>query len=228
MSGEFIQPVKSYVLRSRMTPAQRKAYEAFKDSGALITLPEGGEPFPPAALFPEAKEKYIVEIGFGMGQSLALMAEGEPGYGYIGIEVHAPGVARLLWEIGSRGLTNVRIFQGDAVPAVRFLLPPESVDAFHVFFPDPWPKKRHHKRRLVTTEFLGLLASRLRAGGYVYIVTDWADYAEAIASVGCEARGLVRSEAAVSGVPRRPETAFERKAHAAGRGIEEFVFVKTD
>ncbi|MDR1316509.1 MAG: tRNA (guanosine(46)-N7)-methyltransferase TrmB, partial [Spirochaetales bacterium] len=171
--------IRSYVLRGRMTPAQKKTLAAFQDSGLLIPLPESGSPHPlnPVDIFPAPKEKYLIDLGFGMGKSTALMAEKNPASGYIGIEVHAPGIARLLWEIKNRALENVRIIYGDAVPVLQDMIPPESIDGVHIFFPDPWPKKRHHKRRLLTADFLRLLSSRLRAGGYIYIVSDWQDYA---------------------------------------------------
>jgi tRNA (guanine-N7-)-methyltransferase len=162
-----------------------------------------------------------------MGKAIALMAERNPLCGYIGIEVHTPGVARLLWEIENRGLRNIRIIHGDAVCAVRDMLPAGAAAAFHIFFPDPWPKKRHHKRRLLSAEFLRLLAERLTDGGYLYIVTDWEDYAfqveDALARIP-ELRRITQREGLV---PWRPETAFEKKARAAGRKITEIFCLRT-
>jgi tRNA (guanine-N7-)-methyltransferase len=219
--------IRSYVIRGRMTPAQKKTYAAFQDSGLLIFVPETGEihPLNPPALFPLPKEKYLIDLGFGMGKSTALMAEKNPASGYIGMEVHAPGVARLLWEIENRNLKNIRIIYGDAVPALRDMIPPESIDGFHIFFPDPWPKKRHHKRRLVTGDFLRLLVSRLKAGGYIHIVTDWQDYAGQIE----EALGGIPDihiPETVCALPWRPETAFEKKGRLAGREIMEIYRIK--
>jgi tRNA (guanine-N7-)-methyltransferase len=216
------QPIRSYVLRGRMTPAQRKIYENIKDSPIL--LPAGTRSF--SRVFPEKKDKYIVEIGFGMGKSTALMAERNPRAGYIGIEVHAPGVARLLWEIKNRELENIRIIHGDALPAAQDMIPPESIDGFHIFFPDPWPKKRHHKRRLITADFLRLLASRLKEGGYIYIVTDWEDYAGQIAEALKEVPEFHIPENPEAVCPRRPETAFEKKGRLAGRKITEIYGIK--
>ncbi|MDR3201377.1 MAG: tRNA (guanosine(46)-N7)-methyltransferase TrmB [Spirochaetales bacterium] len=219
----MIFPIRSYVLRSRMTPAQKKAYEKYRDSGRVFTLP--------ASVFPlefssrKAAGKLFIEIGFGMGRAIALMAERNPGAEYLGIEVHTPGVARLLWEIETRALDNISIIHADALPAVRDMIQANSVDGFHIFFPDPWPKKRHHKRRLINADFLRLLAGRLREGGYIYIVTDWEDYAgwiqEALAEVP-ELHILPGAD-----IPWRPETAFEKKGRAAGRHIHEIFRVKS-
>jgi tRNA (guanine-N7-)-methyltransferase len=219
--------IRSYAIRSRMTPAQKKTYEAFKDSDLLIPAQgEAGEKrlLNPASIFSLPKEKYLVDLGFGMGISTALMAEKNPGAGYIGIEVHAPGIARLLWEIKSRSLENIRIIYGDAFFVLRDMIPPESIDGFHIFFPDPWPKKRHRKRRLVTGGFLRLLASRLGERGYLYIVTDWQDYAGQIAEALGGVPELRVPENAV--FPWRPETAFEKKGRRAGRVITEIYRVK--
>ena len=220
--------VRSYVLRSRMTPAQKKTYAAFRNSGTLV--PAGDEGSPPLelrALFPLPRNKYIVEIGFGMGKTLALMAQKNPAAGYIGMEVHTPGMARLLWEIENRQLKNVRIIHGDADVAVRRLAA-ESVDAFHIFFPDPWPKKRHHKRRLLSPEFLRLLCSRLKTGGCLYIVTDWEDYAAQIEEALAEIPGLRHALDPRGLAPWRPETAFEKKGREAGRSIREIFCIKTE
>ena len=218
--------IRSYVLRSRMTPAQKKTHAAFPDSGALIPAgEESSAPLDLPALFPFPCEKYIVEIGFGMGKALALMAQENPAAGYVGVEVHTPGVARLLWEIENRGLKNVRIIHGDAAIAVR-RLSAASTDAFHIFFPDPWPKKRHNKRRLLSPDFLRLLSSRLVAGGYQYIITDWEDYAAQVKEALAEVPDLRVVPDPCGLAPWRPETAFEKKGRDAGRSICEIFCVK--
>jgi tRNA (guanine-N7-)-methyltransferase len=214
--------IRSYVLRGRMTPAQRKTYENLKGSQILVPPYSAGL----SEVFPQKMEAYIVEIGFGMGKSTALMAGKNPAAGYIGIEVHAPGVARLLWEIKNRGLENIRIVYGDAFPALRDMIPPDSIDGVHIFFPDPWPKKRHHKRRLLTADFLRLLASRLKTGGYLYIVTDWQDYAGHIAETLNGVPELEAPENAEAVFPWRPETAFEKKGRLAGRKITEIYRIR--
>jgi tRNA (guanine-N7-)-methyltransferase len=206
-----------------MTPAQKKTCAAYMDSGLVIPVPETGAPRPlnPAEIFPAPKEKYLVDFGFGMGRSTALMAEKNPAAGYIGIEVHVPGVARLLWEIHNRRLENIRVIHGDGFAAVRDMLAAKSIDGFHIFFPDPWPKKRHHKRRLLTEGFLRLLASRLKTGGYLYIVTDWQDYAVQVEEALLGIPELPGVPAPAARVPWRPETAFEKKGISAGRSIHE-------
>jgi tRNA (guanine-N7-)-methyltransferase len=134
-------------------------------------------------------------------------------------------VARLLWEIKNRNLENIRIIHGDAFPVLRDMIPPESIDGFHIFFPDPWPKKRHHKRRLVTAEFLRLLAARLKARGYIYIISDWQEYAAHIEETlgGMEEFHIPDNAAPL---PWRPETAFEKKGRLAGRAITEIYRIK--
>jgi tRNA (guanine-N7-)-methyltransferase len=170
---------------------------------------------------------FVVEIGFGMGAATAAIAEAMPGTAFLGLEVHAPGVGKLLSEIEARGLTNLRVCRHDAVEVVASMLAPGSVDGFHVFFPDPWPKTRHHKRRIMSPEFVALMASRLKAGGYIYYVTDWEEYAEATLEV-------LRAEPALENgsdrwaerMPWRPVTKFEQRALRDGRPIRELRFAK--
>jgi len=157
----------------------------------------------------------VLEIGFGMGDSLAAMAAADPGRGYLGIEVHTPGIGNLLALVGERELTNVRVARGDAMELVHRLAP-GALDAVHVFFPDPWPKSRHHKRRLIGPGNVPLLRERLRPGGVLHCATDWPEYAEAMvatldADPGLERAGRDRGE--------RPVTKFEQRGTAAGRPI---------
>lgn len=172
-------------------------------------------------------ERYVLEIGFGMGTSTAIIAEENPRVGYLAVEVHTPGVGKLLWEIEQRGLENIRIIHADAVPVLR-RLPWQSLDGVHIFFPDPWPKKRHRKRRLLCPEFIVLLAEKMRNGAYLYLTTDWEDYAEQMLSV-IETSGLFKNlhEGFAPSIPWRPETAFERKAKAANRRVWELFFAKS-
>jgi tRNA (guanine-N7-)-methyltransferase len=170
-----------------------------------------------------------VEIGFGMGTTTALIAEKNPLNNYLGIEVYKPGIGRLLWEIERRRLNNIRIVEYDAVEVVEKMLREEAVSAFHIFFPDPWPKKRHHKRRLVKRPFTDLLASRLKPGAYIYLATDWADYGgwalrelEATPGLRNVYPGFAESQI------WRPETGFERKGLDKSHEIKELYFIKTD
>jgi tRNA (guanine-N7-)-methyltransferase len=226
--------VKSYVLRAgRMSTAQRRCYEEFYprfcfkgDSAALGSV----MPLDLADLFGNT-HSVILEIGFGMGIATAIIAEQNPKKNYLGIEVHRPGIGRLLWEIEKRGLANIRIIEGDAVEILRSVVPDSSLAGIHVFFPDPWPKKRHHKRRLITFPFTALLARKLvmpeppLPGGYVYMVTDWEDYAEWALR---ELSGTPGLENVYNGFAEpqswRPETKFERKGKEKNHKVWELYF----
>lgn len=173
----------------------------------------------------------VLEIGFGMGGTTAAMAAADPGRDYLAVEVHTPGIANLLALIGERGLTNVRVVHGDAMELVHKIAA-DSLDAVHVFFPDPWPKARHHKRRLIQPGNVALLRERLRPGGLLHCATDWPHYADAMAGVLAADPGLV-PETADPGpglVPEpvaataRPETKFERRGVLAGRPIADLRF----
>ncbi|MDR2509776.1 MAG: tRNA (guanosine(46)-N7)-methyltransferase TrmB [Spirochaetaceae bacterium] len=170
----------------------------------------------------------VCEIGFGMGSATAELAARNPDINYLGIEVYKAGIGRLIWEIENLGLKNIRIIEGDAAEVLKDTISGSQFEGFHVFFPDPWPKKRHHKRRLMHRPFTELLAERLKASGYVYMVTDWEDYAlDALAELEASA-GLCN---AYSGFAEplawRPATKFERKGRAAEHKIYELYFVKS-
>ena len=170
----------------------------------------------------------ILDIGFGMGYELAELAEQWQDNDFLGIEVHKPGVGKLLSEVEQRSLNNVRVIRYDAVPVCRTLIPRETVRGIHIFFPDPWPKKRHHKRRLVRPGFPELIAPLLQPDGYVYLVTDWEDYAMQMIRVLDESP-LLRNrfpteEGFAPSLPWRPQTAFERKGLGKGHQIFELVY----
>ena len=178
-----------------------------------------------------------VEIGFGMGKATAEIAQANPEKNYVGIEVFRAGIGKLLWEIEKRSLSNIRIIEHDAVEVIEKMIGSASVAAFHLFFPDPWPKKRHHKRRLVQKPFAELLASRLIPAGYIYMATDWENYAEAALAVLSEvpelhnphayaaARGTLGGSFA-QGISWRPLTKFEKKGLDKNHSIKEIYFVK--
>jgi tRNA (guanine-N7-)-methyltransferase len=171
----------------------------------------------------------IVEIGFGMGMATALIAGQNRDLNYLGIEVHRPGIGKLLWEIEKRELKNIRIIEGDAADVLEERVKERSVKAFHVFFPDPWPKKRHQKRRLMTRPFTDLLASRLVPRGYIYMVTDWADYGGWALRELSATPGLANSyEAFAPHQDWRPETKFESKGLMENHEIRELFFLKTE
>jgi tRNA (guanine-N7-)-methyltransferase len=170
---------------------------------------------------------FVVEIGFGMGSATATIAEALPETRFLGLEVHAPGVGKLLSEIEIRAIENLRVLRHDAVEVVDAMLAPDSVDGFNVFFPDPWPKKRHHKRRIMNASFVALLASRLKRGGYLYYVTDWEEYAEVtLETLSSEPNLVNTSERWAERQPWRPITKFEQRAINDGRQIRELMFTK--
>ena len=221
-SVEHPRHIRSYVLRQgRMSVAQTRAYETLL---AHHALPYSPEPLDLNAAFGRVAPKTL-EIGFGMGETTASIAQAHPQIDYLGIEVHSPGVGSLLKQIDELGLTNVRIVQHDAVEVVLHMIAPASLDAIHVFFPDPWPKKRHHKRRLIQPAFVALLASRLKAGGYIHLATDWHEYAEQMLEV---LRGEpLLTNTAEDYAPRpdyRPLTKFEQRGLRLGHGVWDLVF----
>ncbi|MCR5290755.1 MAG: tRNA (guanosine(46)-N7)-methyltransferase TrmB [Treponema sp.] len=168
-----------------------------------------------------------IEIGFGMGTATAEIAAANPDINYLGIEVHKPGVGRLLGEIKRRNLRNIKIIQYDAMEVLEKMIPDNSVRAFHIFFPDPWPKKRHHKRRLLTRPRTNLLARKLASGGYLYFVTDWREYGEWALEELRQTEGLQNSYTDFAEHQKwRPETKFEKKGLAADRIISELYFIK--
>jgi tRNA (guanine-N7-)-methyltransferase len=167
----------------------------------------------------------VLEIGFGMGEGLAAIAAAHPENDYLGVEVHTPGVGALLKQIGELGLTNVRIVQHDAVEVLKHMLAPGSLAGVHVFFPDPWHKKRHHKRRLIQPPFVSLLASRVALGGYVHLATDWQDYAEQMLAVLGAEPALENTTPDYAERPdSRPLTKFEQRGLRLGHGVWDLVF----
>ena len=177
-----------------------------------------------AALFGRHAD-VVLEIGTGMGDATVEMAAADPDRDYLAVEVHAPGVANLLWRIEERGLTNLRVHDGDAVTLLTESLPSDCLAAVHVFFPDPWPKARHHKRRLIRPDWVALLRDRLRPGGVVRTATDWADYAEQMLTVLTADPQLVNRHPGFA--PRwsaRPVTKFEQRGRDAGRRIFDLEF----
>ncbi len=218
--------IHTFVLRAgRMTEAQKRDYEILS---ARWCLPFKKEPLDLSQSFENAAP-VTLEIGFGMGQATALIAEANPDKNYLGIEVHRAGVGRLLGEIEKRNLKNLRIIEHDAIEVLQFMLPDTSLAACHIFFPDPWPKKRHHKRRLLRRPRTDLLASRLAGGAYLYMATDWEPYAEDAWLELAATPGLESMYEHFA--PRqswRPETRFEAKGLKASRAIHELMFTKRE
>ncbi|MDG4766643.1 tRNA (guanosine(46)-N7)-methyltransferase TrmB [Solwaraspora sp. WMMD406] len=167
----------------------------------------------------------VLEIGFGMGDATAAMAGADPDRDYLAVEVHTPGIAHLLALIEQRELTNVRVADGDALDLARRCLPEQSLDAVHAYFPDPWPKSRHHKRRLIQPTNVALLRSRLRRGGRLHCATDWAPYAEVmLATLTADPELFNRHDGYAPRPAYRPETKFERRGTRAGRPAYDLIF----
>ena len=218
-------PIRSYVLRQgRFSPAQQRAYAELLPR---LGIPYRVEPLNFRDIFGRAAP-VVLEIGSGMGETTARIARENPGTDYLAIEVHAPGVGSLLKTLGEAGSTNVRVIQHDAVDVVREMIPPASLAGIHVFFPDPWPKKRHHKRRLIQPEFVALAAGKLVPGGYLPVATDWQEYAEHVLAVLAAAPELRNTaEMFAPRPPARPETKFERRGLKLGHGVWDLVFERT-
>jgi tRNA (guanine-N7-)-methyltransferase len=200
--------IRTYRLRgSRITGPQQSALDKYWDAYGIEYSTEF---LNITSLFPTA-EDVVLEIGFGMGEATALIARDFPNTGYLAVEVHKPGIGKLMARVEELALSNIRIIEGDAHPIITTMIPDKSVDGVHLFFPDPWPKKRHNKRRIVNAEFLALIHPKIKDGGFFHIATDWVPYAEYIEEV------FAASPLFTGGVVERPEwrpvTRFE------GQGI---------
>jgi tRNA (guanine-N7-)-methyltransferase len=188
-----------------------------------LDVAEGGEPLDPAAVFGR-RAPLVLEIGSGMGEATAELAGADPDRDYLAVDVHTPGLAHLLDLVERRGLTNVRVARGDALDLLAQLAP-GGLDALLVFFPDPWPKARHHKRRLLQPAHVPLLRDRLAPGGTLHVATDWADYAHAALAALAADPLLVNAHPDFAPRPaRRPRTKFERRGVEAGRDVFDLVF----
>ncbi|GAA2527807.1 tRNA (guanosine(46)-N7)-methyltransferase TrmB [Pilimelia columellifera] len=210
--------------RGRLSDANRDALARLWPRHGLDIDPAATEPLDPGALFGR-QAPLVLEIGSGMGEATATMAAADPGRDYLAVEVHTPGIGNLLRMVDAENLTNVRVACGDALELLRHQIAPASLDAVHIYFPDPWPKARHHKRRLVQNAHLPLLASRLRHGGVLHMATDWAEYAGAALAALSATDGLRNDHDGFAPRPaHRPLTKFERRGVTAGRDIFDLVF----
>jgi len=217
--------IRTYVLRSgRMTDAQRQAIDEF---GPEYILPYDSHPVDLPGLFP-LPQPLVMEIGFGMGQATWQIAKDRNDFNYLGVEVHSPGVGRLIMEIRGNKLENLKIIQHDAVEVLANMVPADSLAGLHVFYPDPWPKKRHHKRRLMRQPIVDLMISRLKTGGYLYFVTDIEEYGQSTLELLSSCAGVANKfEGFAPKIEWRPETKFEAKAKMASRQAFELYFLKT-
>ena len=212
------RPIRSYVLRQgRITPAQQRALDEL--------LPRYGIAFSSTPLSTEAvfrrKAPLILEIGSGMGETTAAIAQAHPEADFIAVEVHGPGVGSLLNRIAAQGLANLRVIRHDALEVLEHMIPDGSLAALHLFFPDPWPKKRHHKRRLVQPSFAALAAAKLAPGGLLHAATDWPDYADQMNEVFSNEPLL---EPATEGFTKRDSTKFETRGRNLGHPIRDLCF----
>ena len=222
----FLRKIRSFVRREgRLTPGQQRALDALwprfgieHDSGLIDFDNVFGRNAP-----------RVLEIGFGNGASLAQQAAANPDMDFLGIEVHRPGVGSLLQAIEREGLQNVRVMQEDAVEIIRDQVPVCSLDKVQLFFPDPWHKKKHHKRRIVQDDFVILIRDRLKRGGVFHMATDWQHYAEHMLEVMEHAKGYSNTSATNDYVERpgsRPLTKFEQRGHRLGHGVWDIIFKK--
>jgi tRNA (guanine-N7-)-methyltransferase len=216
--------VRSYVLRAgRMTPGQQRAFE---QSWECRGLEHGDGLLDFDAVFGRVGPR-MLEIGFGMGQSLVAMAAASPESNFVGIEVHRPGVGKLLHSMEEEGVDNIRTYCHDAVEILRDCIAPDSLDTVQIFFPDPWHKKKHNKRRLIQAPLVSQLVNRLKMGGILHLATDWENYAEQMMVVLSAESGLDNVCAVGEFAPRpehRPLTKFERRGERLGHGIWDLIF----
>lgn len=212
--------VRTYTTRrGRMGATQQRALERLRPVLGVVV---DGRPLDLPGLFGRSAP-VVLEVGSGTGEVTAALAAADPARDVLAVEVHTPGVATLLRLVEGAGLTNVRVAEGDALVLLRDMLAPQSLDEVRVLFPDPWPKARHHKRRLVTPGFARLVASRLRAGGRLHVATDWPHYA---AQVLAAIHGCPALDGGAAARPDRPVTRFEQRALADGRPVTEVVAVR--
>jgi tRNA (guanine-N7-)-methyltransferase len=224
-AGPPYRHIRSFAMRrGHITQGQRRALEQW--------LPTWGVPYRPAPLdFGQLfgrRAPVVLEIGFGMGETTAAIAQGRPDVDFLGIEVFAAGVGALLKRIEELALTNVRLVHHDAVEVVRDMIPNDSLAGVHIYFPDPWPKTRHHKRRLIAQPFVGMLARRIAPGGYLHCATDWEDYAQQMLDVLGHEPQLANTAAGYAGpanpLTRRPTTKFNARGERLGHGTWDLVF----
>ena len=222
------KPIRSFVLRTgRMTPGQQRAYDSGWERWGL----EHKDGVPNSAEIFTDSSSVVLEIGFGMGQSLVEMAAAAPATHFIGIEVHKPGVGRLLRDIEEHGLDNIRVYCHDAVEILKDCIPDESLDTVQIFFPDPWHKKKHNKRRLIQPDFVNSLVPKLKHGGLIHLATDWENYAEQMMEVLTDCSHVENLHVQGQFSPRpehRPLTKFELRGERLGHGVWDLIFKRAN
>lgn len=230
--GKYIRTIKSFVKREgRLTKGQQAALDNFWPT---MGLEHQATPLDFKQVFGN-NNPVVIEIGFGMGASLVQMAKAAPDKNFIGIEVHQPGVGACLSSANDAGITNLRVFEHDAVEILRDCIPEQSIDTFQLFFPDPWHKKRHHKRRIVQPDFVQSLRAKLKIGGVFHMATDWENYAEHMIEVMNQSEGFENLAAQINSAENqhsifverpehRPLTKFEQRGHRLGHGVWDIMF----
>ncbi len=224
----FRRPVRSYVLRAgRLTDGQKRALE---ELWPRYGVPDGDDLLDFQALFGN-DGPVILEIGFGDGKATWRMAQAYPEENFLGVEVHRPGVGRLLLKLEQEGIMNVRIAREDAVELLHERIPEASLDGVRIYFPDPWPKKRHHKRRIVQPRFVTLLAGKMKPGGILHLATDWAPYAEYMLEVMQDSPEFENLSPSGTFCPRpewRPRTKYERRGERLGHEVSDLLFRRVE
>lgn len=217
--------IRSYVLRQgRVSSAQQRCYDSLMP---IYGIPHSTQMLDLNKVFGRDAPK-ILEIGFGMGETTAAIAQTNPDKDYLAIEVHTPGVGSLLKQIEEKQLSNIRIIQHDAVEVLRNMLPDNVLDGAHIFFPDPWHKARHNKRRLIQTPFIAQLVQKLKPGAYLHVATDWQDYAAQVLAVLSAEPSLLNTSADYAPRPDyRPLTKFEQRGLRLGHEVWDVVFVRS-
>jgi len=201
--------IRSYSIRgTRITEGQRLAKRALQEVHGIEV---SNQKLDLVKVFPKA-EKIIMEIGFGMGETMAIMAVASPQNGYVAVDLHPPGIGKLLSRIQEQKITNIKVIEEDVHVVLPYMIGDQSLDGVHLYFPDPWPKSKHHKRRIVTPQFLELIASKLKPGGYFHLATDWVPYAEAMQRVFSSSTQF--SGGVIEKPDWRPVTRFE------GQGLD--------
>lgn len=219
--------IKSYVLRAgRVSPRQQQGLDLYL---ANYALPYVETPWDLTAAFERTTVDTIVEIGFGMGASLLKMAQQQPEVNFIGVEVHRAGIGRLAADLQEHAVTNVRIAPFDATDVFKYCLADDSLTGIQIYFPDPWPKKRHHKRRLIQAHFIQMLIKKIKIGGFIHCATDWQPYADHMLEVLTAESTLYNQQTDGGFSPRperRPITKFEQRGTGLGHGVWDLIFIR--
>jgi tRNA (guanine-N7-)-methyltransferase len=224
-TNQLQRPIRSFVLRQgRLTKGQERALET---GWPTYGLEYTDHKVAVSQLFKRMDSRKILEIGFGMGDATAKIAQALPDADFLAVEVHTPGIGSLLKLMQEKDIHNIRIIQHDAVEVLQNMLADESLDGVHIFFPDPWHKKRHHKRRLIQAEFVKLLCSKLKIGGYLHVATDWQEYAEWVLAVLSAETMLKNTVQDYAEKPSyRPLTKFENRGILLGHGVWDLLFTR--